>query len=153
MSNTAFSQTLLHDIIARHGASEGPLLPVLHDIMAQFQHIPDDAVAPLAEALGLRRAEVHGVVSFYHDFKTRPNGHHVIQLCRAEACQSVGAAGTQTDLLDRLGLKGFGTTRDSSVTVEAVYCLGLCACGPAALVDGRPRGRVCAQSLMTEVGA
>ncbi|WP_417270141.1 NAD(P)H-dependent oxidoreductase subunit E [Celeribacter sp.] len=153
MSHSPFSQSHLDDIFTRHRACEGPLLPILHDMMAAFGHIPDDALAPLADALRLTRAEVYGVVSFYHDFKTHPDGHHVIKLCRAEACQSVGAAQTQTELLSRLGLKDFGTTRDGRVTVEAVYCLGLCACGPAALVNEQPRGRVSAQSLATEVSA
>ncbi len=153
MSNTAFSQTLLHDIIARHGASEGPLLPVLHDIMAQFQHIPDDAVAPLAEALGLTRAEVHGVVSFYHDFKTRPNGHHVIQLCRAEACQSVGAAGRKptcsTGSASRASeppATGRSPSRPSIVLASAPVVLRLWSMGGHA-------GGCAPQSLMTEVGA
>ncbi|MEN8887983.1 MAG: NAD(P)H-dependent oxidoreductase subunit E [Celeribacter marinus] len=153
MSATDPTDDTLSRLIARHRDSEGPLLPILHDMMEAFGHIDEGTYPQLSRALGITRAEIHGVVSFYHDFKTRSNGHHTIKLCRAEACQSVGATETQSALFDRLGLTDFGTTPDGRVTVEAVYCLGLCACGPAALVDTQPRGRVSAQSLATEVGA
>jgi formate dehydrogenase subunit gamma len=99
---------------------------------------------------------VHGVVSFYHDFRTAPEGRHVVKVCRAEACQAVGGEVISARLLARLGLDGHGTTADGAVTVEPVYCLGLCACGPAAMVDGRVVGRVDAariEAILEEVGA
>ncbi len=95
----------------------------------------------IAEALNLTRAEVHGVVSFYHDFRSAPAGRHVLKLCRAEACQSVGADATIQQVLAHFGLDAFGTTQDGRLTIEPVYCLGLCACGPAAMIDGKVLGR------------
>lgn len=138
-------------IVARHVDREGPLLPILHEIMDSLGHIPDTCFERIAHPLGMTRAEVHGVVSFYHDFREAPAGRHVIKLCRAEACQAQGSAAVERDVLKRLGLDDFGTREDGSVTVEAVYCLGLCACGPAALVNDVPRGRVTAEMLSTEV--
>jgi formate dehydrogenase subunit gamma len=140
-------------IIAAHLHLEGPLLPILHALQAAFGHVPAAAHAALAAALNITRAELHGVVSFYHDFREKPAGLHVIRLCRSEACQAVGGAALADATLARLGLAGFGTTADGRVTVEPVYCLGLCACGPAAMVDGQPRGRATVAVLATEVGA
>ncbi len=129
-------------IIARHAAMRGGLLPLLHALVAQFGFI-DDAVVPLvADALNLSRAEVHGVVTFYHDFRRAPAGRHIVKLCRAESCQARGGAAIEALAADRLGV-AMGTTRaDGQVTLEAVYCLGLCAIGPNALVDGVPVARI-----------
>lgn len=140
-------------IVARHLGREGPLLPILHDLQATFGHVPEAAHAPVASALNITRAELHGVVSFYHDFRTRPAGRHVLKLCRAEACKAMGADALAARVLELLGLDAEGTTADGRVTVEPVYCLGLCACGPAALVDGAVRGRVTAAALVAEVTA
>jgi len=129
-------------IVADHAGREGPLLPILHDVQAAFGHVPEAALPTIAEALNLGRAEVHGVVSFYHDFRDRPAGRHVVKLCRAEACQAVGAAETVAAAETALGIALGDTTPDGAVTLEPVYCLGLCACGPAALVDGEVRGRM-----------
>jgi formate dehydrogenase subunit gamma len=129
-------------IIGRHVGREGPLLPILHDLQAAFGCIPREAVPVVAERLNLTRAEVHGVVSFYHDFRERPAGRHVLKLCRAEACQSVGGEAMAQSVLQRFGLEWDGTTPDGRLTVEAVYCLGLCACGPSAMLDGQPIGRL-----------
>lgn len=129
-------------LISDLSGGEGPLLPILHAIQAEHGHIPEAAVPLIAEALNLSKAEVHGVISFYHDFRERPAGRHVIKLCRAEACQAVGGAALADRVLAKLGLDWGGTTLGGAVTVEAVYCLGLCACGPAAMVDGRVLGRV-----------
>jgi formate dehydrogenase subunit gamma len=134
-------------IVAAHRALEGPLLPVLHAVQAEWGHVPEAAVPRIAEALNLSRAEVHGVVSFYHDFREAPAGRHVVKLCRAEACQAVGANATVAAAERHLGITLGGTTADGRVTLEAVYCLGLCACGPAALVDGVVRGRIDATSV------
>ena len=133
--------TDISSIIARHKDTQGGLLPMLHDIQAELGHIPDDAIDPIAKSLKLARAEVYGVISFYHDFRTTPTGTHVLKICRAEACQSMGAEGLVADMLNAFGLDDFGTTRDGKVTIEAVYCLGLCAMSPAAMVDGKLFGR------------
>lgn len=135
------------NIIRRHAEREGPLLPILHDLQAAFGHIPAEAVVFVAEALNLTRAEVHGVVSFYHDFRDKPAGRHVLKLCRAEACQSMNSEALAHQMLDRLGLDWGGTTPDGRLTVEATYCLGLCACAPSAMLDGEPIARLTPQSL------
>ena len=123
-------------------ALEGPLLPVLHGVQDEFGFVPEAAVPVIAEALNLSRAEVHGVVSFYHDYRRAPAGRHVLKLCQAEACQSMGSDRVAQMIERALGAGLHETAADGSVTVEPVYCLGLCACAPAALLDGRPIGRV-----------
>jgi formate dehydrogenase subunit gamma len=121
---------------------EGPLLPILHALQERFGHVPPETLPVVADVLNLSRAEVHGVASFYHDFRSEPAGRHVVKLCRAEACQSMGSD-TALGLLERaLGVRLGETSADGRVTLEAIYCLGLCACAPAALVDGVPLGRV-----------
>jgi len=136
-----------NNIIRRHAEREGPLLPILHDIQATFGCIPPAAVRFVAEALNLTRAEVHGVVSFYHDFREQPAGRHVLKLCRAEACQSMNGEGLARQVLDRFGLDWGGTTPDGRLTVEATYCLGLCACSPSAMLDGEPMARLTPESI------
>ena len=128
-------------IAQRLSHREGPLLPILHAVQEEFGHVPEGSLPVIADHLNLSRAEVHGVVSFYHDFRREPAGRHVIKVCRAEACQAAGGDASADRLLTLLGLKMGETASDGSVTVEAVYCLGLCACAPAALVDGTPVGR------------
>ena len=140
-------------IIAAHLQLEGPLLPILHAVQESFGHIPAMAHAPITEALNITRAELHGVISFYHDFRDKPAGVHVLKICRAEACQAVGGAALSEAVLAKLGLDWHGTTRDGRVTVEPVYCLGLCACAPAAMVDGTLKGRATPEALLAEVGA
>lgn len=143
-------------VIADQLHLEGPLLPILHALQQAFGHVPESAVPLLAEALNIGRAEVHGVISFYHDFRDAPAGRHVLKLCRAEACQAVGANGLAEAVLQRLGLDWHGTTANGAVTVEPVYCLGLCACGPAAMLDDRVVGRIDAarmERLLAEAGA
>lgn len=132
----------LEEIINGHASLEGPLLPILHAIQNEFGHIPKSAIPVIAGALNLSRAEVHGVVSFYHDFREAPAGRHVIKICRAEACQSMGGDALAERLLEALGLDWSQTSADGSVSVEPVYCLGLCACAPAAMVDGSVIGRL-----------
>lgn len=128
--------------IARHKDTEGPLLPILQDLQAEFGHIPREALPRIAEALNLSRAEVHGVVSFYHDFTDSPRGRVVVRLCRAEACQAVGGRALAEAVQQSLGIGWGETTPDGSVTLEAVYCLGLCACGPAGVVGESLAGRL-----------
>jgi formate dehydrogenase subunit gamma len=127
--------------------AEGPLLPILHEIQAEFGHIPEDAVRLVAARLNLSRAEVHGVVSFYHDFRHAPAGRHVLKLCRAEACQAMGCEANATALLQRLGLGWGETSQDGRLTIEPVYCLGLCACAPSAMLDDELHGRLDAAGL------
>ncbi len=141
-------------VISAHLDREGPLLPILHGLQEVFGHVPPAATPLIATALNITRAEVHGVVSFYHDFREAPAGRHVLKICRAEACQAMGGREVAAAALARLGVGWHGTTADGAVTVEPVYCLGLCACAPAAMVDGRPVGRVDAarmDALLAEI--
>ena len=130
------------EILEAHQGLEGPLLPILHAIQGAFGYVPDSAIPQIAAALTLSKAEVHGVISFYHDFREKPAGQHVLKLCRAEACQTMGADAVADRIKQALGIDWHETTADGRVTLEPVFCLGLCACGPAAMVDGRLVGRV-----------
>jgi formate dehydrogenase subunit gamma len=134
-------------IIARHRALPGAMLPILHALQEEFGYIDPAVVPALAEALNLSRAEVHGVIGFYHDFRTAPAGRHVLRLCRAEACQSMGAEALIEHLRRRHDLALGSTTPSGSLTVDAVYCLGNCALSPAAMLDGALLGRVDAAKL------
>ena len=132
----------VEEILRAHDGLEGPLLPVLHAVQGVFGYIPRDALPVIAQHLNLSRAEVHGVISFYHDFREEPAGRHVLKLCRAEACQAMGADRVAAHAREALGIGWHQTTPDGTITLEPVFCLGLCACAPAALVDGRVLGRV-----------
>ncbi len=121
---------------------EGPLLPILHDIQEEFGHVPPAALPVIAKGLNLTRAEVHGVVTFYHDYREAPAGRHVLKLCRAEACQSMGGDALAERLERELRIEFGETAADGSVTLEPVFCLGLCACAPAAMLDGKVIGRL-----------
>ncbi len=121
---------------------EGPLLPILHEIQEEFGHVPQDSLPVIAEALNISRAEVHGVVTFYHDYRSHPAGRHVLKVCQAEACQSMGSDAVAAKFKQLLGIGFHETTRDGSVTLEPVYCLGLCACAPSAMLDGEVIGRL-----------
>ncbi|WP_053850058.1 formate dehydrogenase subunit gamma [Streptomyces sp. NRRL B-24085] len=134
-------ESVVRRVVARHREERGALLPVLHALQAELGYVPQEAVPVLAEELNLSRADVHGVVTFYHDFRREPAGRTTVRICRAEACQALGA--------DRLvsyareaGLPLGETSADGSVTVEQVFCLGNCALGPAVEVNGRLHGRV-----------
>ena len=130
------------EIIAGESRREGATLPILHALQAAFGYVHAEAVPMIADALNLTRAEVYGVMSFYHDFRSTPPGRHVLRLCRAEACQSLGADALAAHVRQRLGVDWHDTTSDGSVTLEPVFCLGLCAVGPSALLDGTPLGRL-----------
>lgn len=123
-------------------AEPGALLEVLHAVQQRLGHVPPAAVAVVARALNLSRAEVHGVLTFYPDFRQTPAGRHVVRLCRAEACQAVGARALEAHARRALGVDFHGTTADGSVTLEAAYCLGNCACGPSLLIDETLHARV-----------
>ncbi len=143
--------TNIDSILERHKDREGPLMPILHDIQHEFGHIPSEVIEPISEATGQSHAEIYGVISFYHDFKTTPEGTHKVQICRAEACQSVGAEALVKDMLSAFGLEDFGTTPDGKVTIEAVYCLGLCPLSPSAMVNGKPMARASVKKVQGAV--
>jgi formate dehydrogenase subunit gamma len=136
------STPLVRDIVATHRGQRGALLPILHSIQEALGCIPPEVIPVLADELNLSRADVHGVVSFYHDFRATPAGRTTVRICRGEACQAVGAERLVDHLRDRCGMSLGDTSIDGSVTVEQVFCLGNCALGPAAQVNGRLRGRL-----------
>ena len=139
-------------ILAQFKDRPGPLLEVLHAVQGAFGFIPPESVGLIAEQLNLSRAEVHGVVSFYHHFRAAPPGQHVLQICRAESCQAVGGEALAAHARERLGVDFHESTPDGRFSLEPVYCLGLCACSPAVMLDGRPHGRVTPERLDTLLG-
>jgi len=134
-------------IIADLKGLDGPLLPILHGLQEEFGYVPQESLPVIAEALNISRAEVHGVVTFYHDYRAHPAGRHVLKLCRAEACQSMGGDAIAARMQQLLGIGFHETAKDGSVTLEPVYCLGLCACAPSAMLDGEVIGRLDADKL------
>lgn len=126
---------------------EGPLLPILHEVQEEFGYVPQEALPVIARGLNLSRAEVYGVVSFYHDYRREPAGRHVLKVCQAESCQSMGSDAVAARLRQALGIDFHQTTPDGRVTLEPVYCLGLCACSPAAMLDGEVIGRIDADTV------
>jgi formate dehydrogenase subunit gamma len=125
----------------------GALLPLLHAIQKDIGYVPPESVAAIARALGLSRAEVHGVISFYHDFRSAPAGSHVLQICRAEACQAMGSRALETHAKQTLGIDYGETTGDGAISLEPVYCLGNCACSPSVRIDDAIHARVDADRL------
>jgi formate dehydrogenase subunit gamma len=130
------------EIIAEHTHLEGATLVILHALQEAFGYVPEPAIPMVAEALNLSRAEVHGVFTFYHDFRHKPAGKHVLKLCRAEACQAAGGDALAARAEAKLGIAIGHTTADERVTLEPIYCLGLCATAPSAMLDGRLVGRL-----------
>ncbi|MEI9805353.1 MAG: formate dehydrogenase subunit gamma [Pseudolabrys sp.] len=130
------------EIILQYGGQEGAMLPILHALQSEFGCIPEPAVPMIAEVLNLSRAEVHGVVTFYHDFRSEPAGRHVLKLCRAEACQAMGGNALAARAEAKLGLDFGQTSVDGRVTLEPIYCLGLCSVAPSAMLDGKIVGRL-----------
>ena len=130
------------EIIAEHTHLEGATLVILHALQEAFGCVPEPAIPMIASALNLSRAEVHGVFTFYHDFRHEPGGRHVLKLCRAEACQAAGGDALATRAETKLGIALGDTTPDRRVTLEPIYCLGLCATAPSAMLDGRVVGRL-----------
>jgi len=143
------SAVSLHEIVESainsHQDRIGALLPILHSVQDKLGFIPEQAVPLIAGALSLSRAEIHGVMSFYHDFRTEPPGEHVVHLCRAEACQAMGALSLEQHARERLGIDFGETTRDGLFTLEPVYCLGNCACSPSIRVNDEIHARVTAE--------
>lgn len=153
---TATDRARLLAIVDRHRGRDGPLLEILHDVQRAFGCVTPAVVAEIAAALNLSRAEVHGVVSFYHFFRDAPPGRRVLRLCRAEACQSMNGRALEEHAVRKLGIRCGETTPDGSVTLEAVYCLGLCACAPSAMLDDQVHGRMTPErldELLADAGA
>jgi formate dehydrogenase subunit gamma len=140
-------------LAAAQGGRRGSLLPLLHDLQEELGAIGEDTVAAIAAELNLSRAEVHGVISFYHDFRKAPAGRHIVRYCRAESCQSRGGAAVEAALAERLQVAMGETRADGQVTLEPVYCLGLCAVGPNALVDGIPIARIDGDAAIERIAA
>lgn len=141
------AQATLNDILAAHRGMEGALLPILHAVQEAFGHVPAEALPVIAADQNISRAEAYGVMTFYHDFREKPTGRKVLKLCRAEACQAMGADDLADAAKAKLGLDWHETAADGSVTLEPVFCLGLCACAPAAMVNGRLIGRLTEEKL------
>jgi len=142
-----WSETRASAIIAAHIGREGPMLPILHDLQHAFGYVPDQAIPLIAGALNQTGAEVYGVVTFYHDFRRSLPGRHVLKLCQAEACQACGSNALAAQAQKALGI-GFGeTTPDGRVTLEPIYCLGLCSLSPSAMLDGEIVARLDASRL------
>ncbi|HHU08991.1 MAG TPA: formate dehydrogenase [Intrasporangiaceae bacterium] len=139
-TGTTVRASVVRGLAERRATERGPLLPVLHDVVAEHGYIADEDIPVIADVLNLSRADVHGVVSFYHDFRRTPPPAHVIQICRGEACQSVGADALLAEARDR-----YQDAED--VEVREVFCLGNCALGPSGMVDGRLLGRLTADRL------
>jgi formate dehydrogenase subunit gamma len=130
------------EIITEHSGLEGATLVILHALQEAFGYVPEPAIPMIAETLNLSRAEVYGVFTFYHDFRHKPAGKHVLKLCRAEACQAAGGDALAERAEAKLGIALGNTTADERVTLEPIYCLGLCATAPSAMLDGRVVGRL-----------
>ena len=132
----------INNIVQRFNDTPGALLPVLHAIQSEYGYIPNAAVAEITRVLNLSRAEIHGVISFYPDFRNQPRGRHLVQICRAEACQSMGARSLEAHAKKKLGVDFGETTADGAVTLEPVYCLGNCACSPSVRINNGIYARV-----------
>lgn len=137
-----WNETRAAEIIAEHASQEGVTLVILHALQEAFGYVPEAVIPMVAQALNLSRAEVHGVFTFYHDFRHKPAGRHVLKLCRAEACQAAGGDALAARAESKLGVSLGNTTADDRVTLEPIYCLGLCATAPSAMLDGRLIGRL-----------
>ncbi|MCF8005944.1 MAG: formate dehydrogenase subunit gamma [Methylovulum sp.] len=142
MTQPSTIQTTVQDVISALKDKPGALLPILHGIQDALGYIPSDSVPSIAQALNLSRAEVHGVMSFYHYFRSTPPGQHIVQVCRAESCQAMGSEALEQHVKTRLGIDYHETSADGKFTLEPVYCLGNCACSPAITINNDVYGRV-----------
>ena len=143
MQSSAFSLAeTIEAVVQEHIGRVGPLMPVLHAVQERLGYVPSAAIPMIASALSLSRAEVHGVMHFYHDFRDEPAGDHVIQVCRAEACQAMGARALESHVRGKLGINFGETTPDGRFTLDPVYCLGNCACAPTVRIDDDIHARV-----------
>ena len=149
----SYSHEIATELINKFEARPEMLVQILHLFVDRFGYIGDDAIRQLASELNLSRAEVHGVVSFYHDFRTEPAGNRVIKICQAESCQAMGSQALTAHAEQSLGISLNETSRDGAITLEPVYCLGNCACSPAVMVGDRVYGRVDTQVLDAIIAA
>ena len=147
MPSISAPELSIDTILDRHRTRAGALLPVLHDVQHAYGHVPPELVPRIAEALNLSRAEVHGVITFFHDFRTTPGGRRRLQICRAEACQAVGARELEAAAIEVLGVPFGERSADGKWSRDAVYCLGNCACGPSVRIDDEVHARVDAARL------
>jgi formate dehydrogenase subunit gamma len=138
----AADRAIVLDVCGRLKSLPGALMPILHAVQEALGHVPKDSVPLIARELNLSLAEVHGVVSFYHYFRQHPGGRHIVHLCRAEACQAVGATELERHAKQSLRVDFHGTTADGAISLEPVYCLGNCALGPSIMIDNQLQGRV-----------
>jgi formate dehydrogenase subunit gamma len=136
------SSAVISRIVSELKARPGALLPILHAVQEELGYVPESAIPIIASELNLTRAEVHGVVTFYHDFRSHPAGRHIVKICQAESCQAVGSARLSTHARERLDIDFHQTTADRSCSLEPVYCLGNCALSPSVMVDNEVFGRV-----------
>lgn len=141
-SSTGNPIVVISSAVQKYSGVAGGLMPLLHEVQTALGYIPKDQVSVIAAGMSLSRAEVHGVISFYHDFHTEPRGRTVIQLCRAEACQAMGAKALEQHAKKRLGIDFGGTTSDGRYSLEPVYCLGNCACSPSIRIGDEVYARV-----------
>ena len=150
-----YDSSIATEIINRFGARPEMLVQILHAFVERYGYISKDAIRQLANELNVSRADVHGVVSYYHDFRTEAAGERVVKICQAEACQAMGSRELTAHAENKLGVALSGTSVDGAITLEAVYCLGNCACSPAVMIDNKVYGRVDAKrldSLLAEQG-
>lgn len=153
MTQTNIANPKIQEVIANLKDKPGALLPILHGIQDKLGYVPADLVPTIADALNLSRAEVHGVISFYHYFRDTPPGKKTIHLCRAESCQAMGSAKLEVHVKNKLGIDYHETTQDGSFSLEPVYCLGLCACSPSMQIGDEVYGRVSAESFDSTIEA
>ncbi|MEO1244292.1 MAG: formate dehydrogenase subunit gamma [Pseudomonadota bacterium] len=132
----------IREIASRHAGMDGALLPILHAVQERFGYLPPPTTAAVADVLNLSKADVHGVITFYDDFRTEPAGNRKIRVCRSEACQAVGGEQLASHILQRLGIGFHETTADGRYSLDPVFCLGNCACSPAVMIDDDVHGRV-----------
>lgn len=139
--------TTIQSLVSQHKALPGALMPLLHAIQDTIGYIPEDSYLPISKALALSVAEVHGVVTFYHHFRTHPVGKHVLHICRAESCQAMGSEKLEASIKAKLNIDYHQTTSDGAITLEPIYCLGNCACSPAVMMDDEVYGRMDSQKV------
>ena len=137
-----YTPAIASEIIQEYSAAPEMLVQILHAFVARFSYISDAAIRQIALELNLSRADVHGVVSYYHDFRTEPPGQHIVKICVSESCQAMGSRQLTLQAEKKLGIEIKETTADGAITLEPVYCLGNCACSPAVMIDEKVYGRV-----------
>ena len=149
MTNTISTDThaKIQGLIAQHKGLPGALLPLLHAIQDEIGYVPEESYLSISKALALSVAEVHGVVTFYHHFRSHPAGKHILQICRAESCQAMGSEKLEASIKAKLGIDYHQTTSDGAITLEPIYCLGNCACSPSVMMDDEVYGRVDSQKM------